>query len=88
MLWQAISAMSSCVHESCCVWRILFPWSHPLLLALTIVSPFFSIRSLRLEGKGVIKTSHLSLVLLNLSLYSDGSLCYLSSTARSFSAED
>lgn len=41
--------------------KMLFPWSHPPSLILTIFPLPFPCRSLSLEGQGLIKTSHLGL---------------------------
>lgn len=50
---------SSCVRQSCYVWKTLFPWNYLSPLALTVFLPPLLHNSLILEGRGLMKISHL-----------------------------
>lgn len=56
--------VNSYVYPLCCACKKLFPWTHPLSLALTIFLPPRLYSSMSLEGKRVLKASHLGLSVL------------------------
>lgn len=53
--------VSSFVHLSCYVWKAFFPQCSPSPLALTTFPSPLQQGSLRAEGRGLMKTSHLGL---------------------------
>lgn len=67
------------MYQFCYVWKVVFPWHHPPSIALIIFLPPLCHRSLTLEGRGLIKTSHLGLSAPNsltlCTLSGCGSLC-------------
>lgn len=52
-----LQSLCMCICPGKCIWKMPFPWSCPPPLALIIFLSPFPHRSLRLKGRGVIKTS-------------------------------
>lgn len=49
------------MYQTSSIWVMLFPWSHLPPLTVTIFLSFLPLRSLSLEGRGLIKTFSLEL---------------------------
>lgn len=78
LMRTATVSVSSCVHLFWCNWKILFLYSHQSPLVLLTFSSFLY-RTLRLEGKWLMKTHFLALMTtkphIRYKLCSCGSLC-------------
>ena len=57
-LMHAATVSVSQFMDQACVWKMLFPWSPPSLLALTFFLSLLLNISMILESRGLIKTSH------------------------------